>query len=218
MWKISIYDRPSHAHARGWGAARTDPLAEHGPGTALAARATAALLSRLSLTLDPVLQPQKSKGTKPGRSHRLAPRPPPPPPPGRPAAAPHQGGGGYGRRRSRLHAGSCSCTASTSGRDSGVRPRPGRRSWERQLPARGHAGDVPVEGDRIRTPSNPSYTSAAGFGKEADRGGRRRGHGREGCAPPCQRQQMRSSRELRLEVAAGAMPGTAFGRAPVRCP
>ncbi|PUZ57555.1 hypothetical protein GQ55_5G441700 [Panicum hallii var. hallii] len=203
MWKISIYNRPSHAHARGWGAARTDPLAEHGPGTALAARATAALLSRLSLTLDPVLQPQNSKRTKPGRSHRLAPRPPPPPPPGPPL------------RRIREEEDMAAAAVACMPGPAPARPAPVAAT---ALPARGHAGDVPVEGDRIRTPSNPSYTSAAGFGKEADRGGRRRGHGREGCAPPCQRQQMRSSRELRLEVAAGAMPGTAFGRAPVRRP
>jgi hypothetical protein len=104
------------------------------------------------LFLPPVLQPQKSKGTKPGRSPPAR-APTPSAATSRSAAASHLGGGGYGRLRCRLQAGSCSCTASTSGRDSGVRPRPGRRSRERQSPARGHAGDIPIEQDHPTPPT-----------------------------------------------------------------
>ncbi|PVH62891.1 hypothetical protein PAHAL_3G424500 [Panicum hallii] len=96
--------RPMLTHAAGGGAhgSACGAWARRGSGregrAAPAARATSALLSHPSLTLDPVLQPQKSKGTKPGCS-------PPARAPtlsaatSRSAAASRRGGGGYGCRR-----------------------------------------------------------------------------------------------------------------------
>jgi hypothetical protein len=95
--------RPMLTHAAGGGAhgSACGAWARRGSGregrAAPAARATSALLSHPSLTLDPVLQPQKSKGTKPGCS-----------PPARAptlsaatsrSAAASRRGGGYGCRR-----------------------------------------------------------------------------------------------------------------------